>query len=202
MSKMTPLQLGQKLDLPTETIEALRNFVVPEETAVRLKEAFGKGPEVFETEARREPDSDLLVLALYLRWAMDTHFMYAIRGISWDIFFDTFRDLTLAGREFTKQTGKPGLKNWAWIGYAIKMQLFRLGSLQFRPNVLEAELAMDGEVYPAGTKVLEVYFPLGETLDDEAVEESLALGKEFFSRYYRQEYELFLCHSSFYRSAM
>lgn len=202
MSKMTPVQLGQKLGLPAESIEALRNFKIPEETAARLKDAFGKGPEAFEAEARREENADLLVLALYLRWAMDTHFVYAIRGIDWDIFFDTFRDMTDACVEFTKQTGKPGLKNWAWIGYAIKMELFRLGKLEFRPNVLNAELAMDGEVYPAGTKVLEVYFPVGETLDDETVDDSLAWGKEFFSRYYRQEYELFLCHSSFYRSAM
>lgn len=202
MSKMSPLQLGLKLNLPAESIAALKNFVVSEETAVRLKEAFGKGPEVFEAEARKEENADLLVLALYLRWAMDTHFLYAIRGMNWDIFFATFRDMTQAAREFTEQTGKPGLKNWAWIGYAIKMQLFRLGKLQFRPNVLRSALEMNGEVYPAGTKVLEVYFPTGETLDDEAVEENLARGKEFFSNYYRQEYELFECHTSFYRSAM
>lgn len=200
MSKMSPLQLGQKLNLPAVSLEALKDYVIPEETAGRLKEAFGKGPEIFEMEARKEENSDLLVLALYLRWSMDTHFMYAIRGMNWDIFFETFRDLTQAAAEFTAQTGKPGLKNWAWIGYAIKMQLFRLGKLQFRSNVLESELEMNGETYPAGTKVLEVYFPVGESLDDEAVEENLTRGKEFFSRYYRQEYELFLCHSSFYRS--
>lgn len=202
MSKMSPLQLGQKLKLPAVSIEALKNFVIPEETAARLKEAFQKGPEVFEAEARREENADLLVLGLYLRWAMDTHFVYAIRGMNWDIFFDTFRDLTEAAAEFTEQTGKAGLKNWAWIGYAIKMELFRLGKLEFRSNILRSELEMNGETYPAGTKVLEVYFPMGESLDDEAVEENLTRGKEFFSRYYRQEYELFLCHSSFYRSVM
>lgn len=199
MSKMSPLQLGQKLNLPAVSLEALKNFIIDEAVAARLKEAFAKGPEAFETEARKEENADLLVLALYLRWSMDTHFMYAIRGMNWDIFFDTFRDFTRAAEEFTARTGEPGLNNWTWIGYAIKMQLFRLGRLQFRGSTLDSALEMNGEIYPAGTKVLEVYFPLGESLDDEALDENLERGKTFFSRYYRQDYELFLCHSSFYR---
>ena len=80
------------------------------------------------------------------------------------------------------------------------MQLFRLGKLEFRPNVLKEELMMEGQNYPAGTKVLEVWFPGDESLDDDTIEETLARGKEFFETYYRQEYEIFLCHSSFYRS--
>ena len=98
------------------------------------------------------------------------------------------------------RTGKAGLNHWEWIGLAIKMQLFRLGKLEFRPNMLKEELVMDGQAYPVGSKVLEVWFPAEESLDDETVEETLAYGKDFFETYYRQEYELFLCHSSFYRS--
>ena len=131
---------------------------------------------------------------------MDTHFLYAIRGIDWSIFFDTFRDLTDSCRDFYERTGKAGLNNWEWIGLAIKMQLFRLDKLEFRPNELMEALVMDGGTYGAGTKVLEVYFPTGESLDDDIIENNLSWGKEFFDRYYRQEYELFLCHSSFYRS--
>lgn len=199
MSKMTPLELARKLGLPKEALEALQTLEISDQTAAKLKEAFQQGPKVFEIAARQEPDSDLLVLGLYLRWAMDAHFLYAIRGMSWDIFFDTFRDLTENARDFTEQTGKAGLKNWEWIGYAIKLELFRLGKLEFRPIVLKEEMSLGGEVYAPGTKVLEVYFPVGESLEGDAVEESLARGKEFFQRYYRQEYELFLCHSSVYR---
>ena len=200
MSKMSPLQLAQKLKLPGEVLSQLAELQIPEETAARLQEAFRQDPKVFEIAAREYDHSDLLVLGLYLRWAMDTHFLYAIRGIDWSIFFDTFRDLTDSCRDFYERTGKAGLNNWEWIGLAIKMQLFRLNKLEFRPNELMEALVMDGGTYGAGTKVLEVYFPTGESLDDDIIENNLSWGKEFFDRYYRQEYELFLCHSSFYRS--
>ena len=200
MSKMSPLDLARKLRLPNEVINQLAGLQIPEETATRLQEAFRQDAKVFEIAAREYENSDLLVLGLYLRWAMDAHFIYAIRGMDWNIFFDTFRDLTKSCEEFYERTGKAGLNHWEWIGLAIKMQLFRLGKLEFRPNVLKEELVMEGQAYPAGSKVLEVWFPSDESLDDETVEETLARGKEFFETYYRQEYELFLCHSSFYRS--
>ena len=200
MSKMSPLDLARKLRLPREVINQLSNFVVSEETALKLQEAFRQDSKVFEIAAREYENSDLLVLSLYLRWAMDTHFLYAIRGMDWGIFDATFKDLTDSCQDFYDRTGKAGLNNWEWIGLAIKMQLFRLGKLEFRPNVLQEELMMDDRTYPAGTKVLEVWFPGNESLDDDTIEETLARGKEFFEIYYRQEYEVFLCHSSFYRS--
>ena len=200
MSKMSPLDLARKLRLPQEVIGQLSAFTVPEEAALRLQEAFRQDPKVFEIAAREYENSDLLVLSLYLRWAMDTHFLYAIRGMDWGIFDATFQDLTECCRDFYDRTGKAGLNHWEWVGLAIKMQLFRLGKLEFRPNVLKEELTMEGQSYPAGTKVLEVWFPSDESLDDETIEETLAQGKDFFETYYRQEYEIFLCHSSFYRA--
>ena len=200
MSKMSPLDLARKLRLPDAVIKELSAYRVPEDVAARLKELFSQDAKVFEIAAREYENSDLLVLSLYLRWAMDTHFLYAIRGMDWGIFDATFRDLTESCQDFYDRTGKAGLNHWEWIGLAIKMQLFRLGKLEFRPNVLKEELMMEGQVYPAGTKVLEVWFPDHESLDDDTIEETLARGKEFFETYYRQEYEVFLCHSSFYRS--
>ena len=200
MSKMSPLDLARRLHLPDAVIRELMAYRVPEDAAARLKELFSQDAKVFEIAAREYENSDLLVLSLYLRWAMDAHFIYAIRGMDWGIFFDTFKDMTKSVQDFYDRTGKAGLNHWEWIGLAIKMQLFRLGKLEFRPNVLKEELVMDGQAYPAGSKVLEVWFPAEESLDDETVEETLARGKEFFEIYYRQEYELFLCHSSFYRS--
>ena len=83
MSKMSPLDLARKLRLPREVIEQLSAFTVAEETATRLQEAFRQDPKVFEIAAREYDNSDLLVLSLYLRWAMDTHFLYAIRGMDY-----------------------------------------------------------------------------------------------------------------------
>lgn len=199
MSKMSPLDLARRLRLPEPVVRELAAYRVPEDVAARLKELFNQDAKVFEIAAREYENSDVLVLSLYLRWAMDAHFLYAIRGMDWSIFFDTFKDMTKSVQDFYDRTGKAGLNHWEWIGLAIKMQLFRLGKLEFRPNVLKEELVMDGQAYPEGSKVLEVWFPAEESLDDDTVEETLARGKEFFEIYYRQEYELFLCHSSFYR---
>ena len=195
MSKMTPLQLAAKLNLPAVSLEALRNYKIPEETAARLKKVFRENPEAFEQEARKEPDADLLVLALYLRWAMDTHFEYAIRGMNWDIFFDTFKDFTIWTHAFTKETGRPGIAQWAWCGSSIKLQLFRLGRLQFRSGALEQDVVLGEDRYEAGTPVLEVHIPAGEPLTPEAVEESLGRAQWFFRTYFRREHELFTCRS-------
>ena len=185
MSKMSPLDLARKLRLPDAVIKELSAYRVPEDVAARLKELFSQDAKVFEIAAREYENSDLLVLSLYLRWAMDAHFIYAIRGMDWNIFFDTFKDMTKSVQDFYDRTGKAGLNHWEWIGLAIKMQLFRLGKLEFRPNVLKEELVMDGQAYPVGSKVLEVWFPADESLDDETVEETLAYGKDFFETYYR-----------------
>lgn len=195
MSKMSPLQLAQKLKLPEITIEALRNYKLDENVATRLKAAFQEGPEVFEAEVRKEPDADLMVLALYMKWGMDTHYMYAIRGMLWDIFFDTFEDLRLWAEAFTAETGKPGLKHWAWCAKAIKMKVFRLDRLEFEPDVLQEDLKVGETTYAAGTKVLNVHIPAGEKMTPEAVEESLSQALPFFRMYYRQEYELLRCCS-------
>ncbi|MBQ7801588.1 MAG: DUF5596 domain-containing protein [Oscillospiraceae bacterium] len=195
MSKMTPLQLGQKLKLPAVSIEALQKFVIPEETVDRLKELFQKDPALFEQEARKEPDADLLVLALYLRWAMDTHYMYAIRGMDWEIFFDTFRDFTLWAGDFTEKTGRPGIGAWDWCGRLIKMRVFRLGRLEFEPDTLAEPLQVGEDCYPVGTRVVNVYIPGGEDTVLEAEEEALERAQQFFRMYYRQDYELFRCRS-------
>lgn len=183
MSKMTPFQLAQKLDLPEAALTALERFEIPEDTAARLKPLFQTDFKEFEDQARKEPDADLLVLALYLRWAMDTHFLYAIRGMEWDIFFDTFRDMTASCRSFTSRTGKPGLDDWEKIGLGIQMKRFRLGGVEFSVAALEEAQEVKGKPYPAGTKVLEVW---DETAPRSAVDQAMA----FFQMYYRQEPEL------------
>ena len=202
MSKMSPLQLAQKLKLPEVSIEALRNYKLDEKVAARLKAAFQEGPEVFEAEVRKEPEADVLVLALYMKWGMDTHYMYAIRGMLWDIFFDTFEDLTLWAKAFTDETGKPGLKHWEWCAKAIKMKVFRLGRLEFEPDTLQEELTVGETIYPADTRVLNVHIPAGGKLTPEAVEDSLGQALSFFRMYYRQEYELLRCRSWLLSPAM
>lgn len=183
MSKMSPFQLAQKLELPEVTLAALERFEIPEDTAARLKPLFHEDFEAFAQQARKEPEADLLVLALYLRWAMDTHFLYAIRGMEWEIFFDTFRDLTAACRSFTARTGKPGLDEWEWIALLIRMQVFRLDGVEFSTETLENPLTLEGRTYGAGTQVLQIW---DETAPEAAVQKAVT----FFRMYYRRELSL------------
>lgn len=180
MSKMTPFQLAQKLDLPEAALTALERFEIPEDTAARLKPLFQTDFEEFEDQARKEPDADILVLALYLRWAMDTHFLYAIRGMEWDVFFDTIRDLTGACHSFTARTGNAGLDDWQWIARLIQMKIFRLDDVEFSVGTLENDLTLEGTTYCAGTDVLEIW-------DETASEAAICKAWGFFRMYYRRE---------------
>lgn len=51
-----------------------------------------------------------------------------------------------------------------WVAKSIRMELFRLGRLQFEPFILNQKLAQKYHL-PSGEKVLNVHIPAGEKLD-------------------------------------
>lgn len=191
MAALSHIQLGSELGLSDAAMEALSGLRIPEDRAAGLKTAFEEDFSRFEAEIRREENPELLVLGLYLRWAEDTWDRYVTRGISREIFLDTFRDLAIWADAFERENGRPGLGEWGWCGRSVKMELFRLGRLQFQPDCLPEALEAEGERYEAGTPVLQVHIPAGEKLTPEAVAEALGRAKGFFGG----AYELFICRS-------
>ncbi len=131
------------------------------------------------------------VLAFYLQITCEVYKEYQKQNISDEIFNATFFDITLWAQECYRKYGYYGLEEAYWISVSVKMQLFRLGRLQFEPITTEEDMVGCGQTLKAGTKVLNVHIPAGEKLDYSACLESFKQAEEFFG----DAYEAYVCDS-------
>lgn len=158
-------------------------------------ELFLHKPEAFVAGLRKQPMPELLVLALYLRWAVNTYRNYQELGIPESVFFDTFRDLRIWSDECVRIYNRPGLTEWDWNAHLLRMEVIRLGRLEYQPCILAHDILYGDISVSAGTQILEVHIPAGESLCQKIVLESFAAAVSFFDRYYHVHYEWFHCHS-------
>lgn len=179
--------------LPDITRDALASISLPPNEPA-LHELFFSDPEEFARAVPQE-DHGLAVLKLYLHWLPEMQARYDALGIPPHMYQDNLTDISLWCADFTAKTGLPGIRQWAWVGKSLRMELFRLGRLQFEPTCLEQDITHSGTVYPAGTPVLNVHIPAGEPLDPAAAMDSFRQAEDFFPRYFGASYPLFVCFS-------
>ena len=68
---------------------------------------------------------------IYAAWAPETYDAYEKRGISRDIFRDTFYDLTLWCENCFREYGEYGIDEYDWFFRHMELTIFRFGRLQF-----------------------------------------------------------------------
>lgn len=105
------------------------------------------------------------------------------------------RDISIWCNDYLQKHGSPGFREWAWIGRSLRLEVIRIGRLQFEPSRLLRAVSLEDYVFPVGTPVLEVHIPAGEPLDIAGVQTSFALAPQFFRTYSGTTYSLFHCHS-------
>lgn len=179
--------------LPEITLAALKTTVLPANEA-ELRDLFFRDPKAFNQLLPQE-DNGLTVLKMYLHWLDDMRARYEALGIPEAAYQDNLKDIALWCEDFTAKTGKAGIAQWRWVGKSLRLELFRLGRLQFEPITLEEEIVHGGRIYPAGTPALSVHIPAGEPLDPDAALDSFRQAEAFFPRYFGQTYPLFICYS-------
>ena len=179
--------------LPDITRAALAALPLPANEA-DLRDLFFRAPQEFN-QLVPQNDNGLTVLKLYLHWLEDMHARYEALGIPEVVYQDNLKDIALWCEDFTAKTGLPGIKEWRWVGKSLRMELFRLGRLQFEPITLGEALTLHGQTFPAGTPALSVHIPAGEPLDTEACLSAFQQAEVFFPRYLGKSYPLFYCHS-------
>jgi predicted TIM-barrel fold metal-dependent hydrolase len=119
---------------------------------------------------------------------------YAQKGIEEKILLDTLSDIGIWLDTWSEIKGELYLGELSWLKHHMSMQLFRLGRLQFCMGHCHND-------YPQydlkkGDPVIEVHIPADGTLSMEACEESFAMAREFFAKYFPEfEYRYFTCHS-------
>lgn len=179
--------------LPEITLAALKTTVLPANEA-ELRDLFFRDPKAFNQLVPQE-DNGLTVLKMYLHWLDDMRARYEALGIPEDVYQDNLKDIALWCEDFTAKTGLPGIRQWRWVGKSLRLELFRLGRLQFEPITLEEEIVHGGRIYPVGTPALSVHIPAGEPLDPDAALDSFRQAEAFFPRYFGKTYPLFICYS-------
>ena len=187
--------LAEKLRIAPETVAALRALQVNEKTEDALKALFWEDQARFDSAVKEQEDPHLLVLWLYLKWALETISVYRKGGIPEQVIYDCLQDLRIWSNACRAENGLPGINEWRWNGFSIRTEVIRLGRLQFQPRTLEKEIAVSNCVYPAGTQVLEVHIPAEEPLNMNAVLDSLRQAPAFFKTYFNREFAIYHCHS-------
>jgi hypothetical protein len=179
------------IGLSPEARRVVENLSMDEAVYREFKELFLRNQSVFFEKVKREPNSRQLFLYLYVRFAVDAYGEYRIKGISDEIYFDTFHDLEIWCRTCLRDYGEYGLAEIYWLQEHVLLQLFKLGRLQFQPVAFGEDLEIEGTRVSRGQIVLNVHIPEGEPLDPGKVEESFRRARAFF----RGVTPVFVCHS-------
>ena len=135
---------------------------------------------------------------------------YKAKGISENIIFDTFRDVSLRAKLYYKKNGKVGIakEDVIWFRHIMNVAIFKIGSLQFQPfEMIYLDEETIGEPYmvftkeqketlPTGTPVINCHIQQSTDLSHEAVEASFQSAKRFFLTHFPAvQYRAFLCYS-------
>ncbi|MEK0315398.1 acyltransferase domain-containing protein [Cohnella sp. 56] len=178
---MDTLALCEAIGLAPEATAIVRQYEEREGHAYRTyKTAFWQDREAMLTAVRERADYRQLLLYLFARFAADAHEAYCVRGISDDIFVDTFSDIRIWSEVCKQQYGEYGIEESGWLQEHVRLALFRLGRLQFQPWALDRDITANGRRYTKDQIVLNVHIPAGEPLDPEAAAASFAQARAFF----------------------
>lgn len=138
----------------------------------------------------------IISLCVVLAMCEKSFQVYAQKGISETIFFDTFSDIAIWEEVFFNQTGFHGLDETNWIINHIQLKIFKIGRLQFQPCKMTLPLKVRNKGLPDVFNCLNVHIPRGEPLEKERCNASFESAIEFFNRFYPDyNYDYFFCHS-------
>ncbi len=138
-------------------------------------------------------ENHLVRLAVILCCAVEARSRYREKGIPDSIFLDTMSDIKI----WCENAGNKGIKNYGWLKNHLRLELFRLGRLQFQLyECKNRTLNYKRLPFSYGERVIYVHIPQGERLDREKCLESFRTAEEFFKRYFPEyKYKWYFCES-------
>lgn len=184
-------QFCEGIGLAAEAQELVYERVMTESEYQSYREHFYKDNSAFLTAVKQEDGYRQLLLYLFVRFAVDVHEAYRVRGIDDAIYYDTFSDIQIWCLVCKQEHGEYGLEQFNWLKEHVQLRLFRLGRLQFQPYALDREVIVKGHIIEQNRIVLNVHIPPGEPLRPGNVEESFGRAASFF----RGIAPVFICQS-------
>ncbi len=148
----------------------------------------------WELFMKKTPEMKLSLIFAYLP---ELHERYKEKGIGDKIFFDTVSDIRVWTDDCEENFGKWGLDELNWLQNHMKMNIFKIGRLQFQfMKHIGKPYEKNGRRLLPGSRVLNVHIPRGGRLDIDECEKSFDAAREFFTKYY-PDYpcDTFVCFS-------
>ena len=143
--------------------------------------------DVSEPDGKRNLLSVLFMCEVLSKW-------YNEKGIDESVLLDTLSDISIWLDIWSDLKGEMHLNELIWLQRHMKMELFRLGRLQFAFGTCEHDVPAHG--IKKGDPVLEVHIPADGSLTPQECDEAFAKAEEFFGKYYPEyHYRCFTCHS-------
>ena len=135
----------------------------------------------------------LIRLAVILMCAVRIKERYEKMGIAERVYLDTMSDIKI----WCENAGNKGIKNYGWLKNHLKLELFRLGRLQFQLYECKNKTLNYKKLpFSYGERVIYVHIPQGEKLDRERCIESFRMAEEFFRKHFPDyKYEWYFCES-------
>lgn len=170
----------QDIGLSQGAQEALFKREWKEEEYQAEKRVFQKDKPEFYDLVKTHEDYRLRFLYDYCRMGCEAWETYKEKGISREIFLDTFRDLACWCENCWHEYGEYGINEYHWFYRHIELTVFRLGRLQFEKTPSQWEFTLDGKEIKKGDTVISIHIPQGERLDREKCLASCRLAFAFW----------------------
>ena len=161
---MTIFELWKKIGVPENVVSATLELDFNDKIFQNLYPIYQRNHELFFQNVLLREDSALWFFLIYSHMACKTYDKYLSKGISEEIFFDTFRDITYWCENYEREYGKIGLGAYDWFQRHIDMTLFRLGRLQFETMTMEHMVGCGEKSILEGTPIINIHIPQGEPL--------------------------------------
>ena len=194
----TVLQTANTLSLSNELIRALETLSIADWDEVSelytalTSNNFAIDMETISVSQMKSENGPLRLLGTALLQAHFAHKIYSANGIPDLIWHDTFFDISIWCDNCKTKNGRIGLENIAWLQYHSKLELFRLGRLQFQmaklmfPHYIPPK-NFESQGIHAGDSVLMLHIPQGKPLTPNDCDQSLmhirAFCRAFFPEY-------------------
>lgn len=141
-------------------------------------------------------------LAAALLISEDAYKQYKKLGISDEVFYDTFGDISVWVSTAKREENIDGLLEVWWIRHILYLNMFKLGRMQYQfyktDYILSGLSPLQALKAPIKNKsrVLNIHIPEGARLDYSECEKSVLLARKFFSEYFPEyDYKGFVCDS-------
>ena len=179
------------IKLPQEAAKKILDYQMTEAEYKSWKNLFWIDRTNFFEKLEGAKDTKFKTLYLYIRFGIEMKPVFLENGISEQIYYDTFYDLTIWCKWYKKYYGEYGMTEAKWYERLFELKVFRLGRLEFEKIVLDKDIRYSKGIIKAGEKAIGVHVPEGNRLLEKECDRSFQMAENFFS----EEYKIYTCAS-------